>query len=62
MPKNNKKRLESKIFMGIFIIAAYFTGLWIVSAVAYADLEVCKTAWSEAFRNAAGPVGYVINK
>ena len=55
-----KKRLHSKIFMGIFLILAYFTGLSMVSAIAYADLELCRQAWAEAFNGSQGPVGFVL--
>jgi len=39
-----KKERQSKIFMLIFIVAAYFTGLFTLSTISYANLEVCKQA------------------
>ena len=55
-----KRVLKSKIFMGVFLISAYFTWLWIVSAVAYADLEVCKQWGPVAFQNSQWPVWFVL--
>ena len=52
--------LKSKIFMGVFLISSYFTWLWIVSAVAYADLEICIQGWPEAFQNSQWPVWFVL--
>ena len=55
-----KNILKSKIFMAIFLIASYFTWLWIVSAVAYADLAVCIEWGPEAFQNSQWPVWFVL--
>ena len=55
-----KLALQSKIFMGVFIILSYFTGLGIVSAVAYADLALCIQGWPEAFQTSEWPVGFVL--
>ncbi len=56
-----KQAKQSKIFMAIFIVAAYFTWLWTLSAIAYADLEVCKQWGPEAFYYSQGPVWYVLD-
>jgi len=55
-----KEALQSKIYMWIFIVAAYFTGLYTLSIIAYADLDVCKMGWSEAFESSQWPVGFVL--
>jgi len=54
------KKLKSKIYMLIFIIAAFFTGLFTLSTIAYANLEVCKAGGPQAFHNSQWPVGYVL--
>ena len=51
---------QSKIFMWIFIIAAYFTGLGILWSVSYANLDVCIQGWPEAFQNSQWPVWFVL--
>jgi len=55
-----RKILLSKIYMLIFIIAAFFTGLFTLQTIAYANLEICKQGWLRAFYNSQGPVGYVL--
>ena len=55
-----KLKRQNKIFMWIFLIAAYFTWLFTLNTIAYADLAVCQKGWPEAFYNSQGPVGYVL--
>ena len=55
-----KLKKQSKIFMLIYIVAAYFTGLFTLHTIAYADLEVCKAWWPQAFYSSQWPVGYVL--
>ena len=56
-----KKQLKNKIFMGIFIITAYFTWLFTLQAIAYADLAICEARGTEAFYESQGPVGFVLD-
>jgi len=59
--KKAKKQMLSKVYMWIFIIAAYFTWIIVIWAIAYADLEVCKNGWAEAFEISQWPVWFVLN-
>lgn len=55
-----KEEVKSKVYFWIAIMSIFFVWLNTVSAIAYADLEICKNSWPEAFHSSNGPVGFVL--
>ena len=55
-----RKRLISKVYLWTFVIASFFTGLFISWAYAYSELEYCKLKWWNAFYESKWPVWFVI--
>ena len=56
-----KIAFRNRLFMGIFLVLAYITGLVTLNMIAYADLEVCRAGGYVAFHNSQGPVGFVLD-
>lgn len=54
------KKILSKVYFWIFIIAAFFTGLFLSSLYAYADLEACQLKWGSALENSNWPVRFIL--